>query len=126
MNKVILIGRVGKTPECKKLDFGNVCNFTLATDESYKKDGQKVEKTQWHNINAKLGLADFCEKYVAKGSRVIVEGKISSREYEKDGEKKTFFEVIAQSVTPIDWPEKKEERVIAEGSNVDEIDLLPF
>ena len=109
MNKVTLLGRVGKDPEVKSLDWGKVANFSLATDESYKdKNGDKVEKSEWHYINCKMQLADVVERYVMKGNRVLVDGKIQSREYEKDGVKHKVTEILAQNITIIDWPEKSE------------------
>jgi len=109
MNKVILLGRLGKNPDVRKMEWGSVAGFSLATDESYKdKDGNKVEKTEWHNVTCRGGLADIAERYLQKGNRVLVEGKIQIREYEKDSAKHRAYEIIAHSIEIVDWPEKSE------------------
>ena len=81
MNKVILKGNLGKDPEVKTFDWGKVCKFSLATTESYTKDGQKVTNTEWHNIVFKGAVVDVIEKYVHKGDQILVEGKIVTRTY---------------------------------------------
>ncbi len=133
MNKSIIMGRVGKAPELKTFDWGKVANFTVATDESYKnKEGKKVEVTEWHNVTArniseKLALADIAVKYLEKGKRVLVEGSLRSREYEKDGVKMRFYEIIATHITPIDWPERSVSDQVSEQVPVDApFDDLPF
>jgi len=90
VNKVILIGRLGKDPELKTTASGqNVCSFSLATSESWKdKNGQKQEKTEWHNINAWGKLGEIAGQYLQKGREVYIEGRISTQTWEKDGEKK--------------------------------------
>ena len=88
INKVTLIGRVGKDPIIKHFDNGGaVAEFSLATDDSYKnKQGEKIEQTDWHNIRANGKLVDVIEKYVKKGMEVYVDGKIKYRKYsDKDG-----------------------------------------
>ena len=104
VNKVILIGNVGKDPEIRHLDSGvAVANFTLATSESYNaKNGEKVTNTEWHNIVVWRGLADVVEKYVKKGSKLFLEGKITSRQYEKDGQTKYFTEIVANNMVMLD------------------------
>ncbi len=104
VNKVILIGNVGKDPEIRHLDSGvAVANFTLATSESYNaKNGERVTNTEWHNIVMWRGLADVVEKYVKKGSRLFIEGKITSRQYEKDGQTKYFTEIVANNMVMLD------------------------
>lgn len=105
----MILGRVGKAPELKAFEWGKVANFTVATDEGYKnKAGEKVEQVEWHNVTARLAMADFAVKYLEKGKRVLVEGTLRSREYEKDGAKLRFYEIVATHITPIDWPDKKE------------------
>ena len=87
INKVILVGHLGKDPEVQYLE-GGIClaKFPLATSDSYKdKSGNKVDQTEWHNIVLWRGLAEIAEKYVRKGSLVYLEGKIETRSYEKDG-----------------------------------------
>jgi single-strand DNA-binding protein len=102
VNKVILIGHLGKDPEVRSIEGGKkVANFTLATSESYKdKSGQRVEKTEWHNIAFWGAIADVIEKYLKKGSQIYVEGRISTRSYEdKEGVKKYFTEIVGQNMT---------------------------
>ena len=103
VNKVILIGNVGKDPEVNyiKEDLP-VAKFTLATSETYTKDGQKVTNTEWHNIVVWRGLAKVVENYVKKGSKLYIEGKITNRQYEKDGQTKYFTEIVARELTMLD------------------------
>jgi single-strand DNA-binding protein len=101
VNKVILVGRVGKDPEVRYLDSGiALCKFTLATNEKYKnKNGENVENTEWHNIILWRKLAEIAEKYVKKGDMLYLDGKISTRSYDdKDGIKKFFTEIIAENL----------------------------
>lgn len=98
INKVILVGNVGKDPEIRHLDSGvAVANFPLATSESYiAKNGDKVETTEWHNIVVWRGLADVAEKYVTKGRQLFIEGKIRTRSWDdKDGNKRYTTEIVA-------------------------------
>lgn len=90
LNKVMLIGNVGKDPEVTTLDKGGkVAKFTLATSEKYTdKSGNKTERTDWHNIVAWGPLADLVEKYVTKGKQLYLEGQIRNRSWEQDGIKK--------------------------------------
>ena len=99
VNKVILIGHLGKDPEVQTFEGGRMlAKFTLATTETYKdKTGTKVDKTEWHNISMWGVQADIAQKYLRKGTPIYLEGKISTREYEKDGVKKYFTEIIADS-----------------------------
>jgi len=88
LNKVMLIGNLGKDPESKFLPNGDaVCNFSIACGESWKdkNTGEKVEKTEWINIVAFRKLAEICGKWLTKGSKVYVEGKYQTRKWEKDG-----------------------------------------
>ena len=101
VNKVILIGNVGKDPEVKHLDNGNVLTkFPLATSETYKnKDNEKVTTTEWHNIILFSRLAEVAEKYVKKGDALYLEGRIRTRSYEdKDGNKKYITEILANNM----------------------------
>jgi single-strand DNA-binding protein len=98
INKVILVGNVGKDPEIRHLDSGvAVANFPLATSESYTaKNGDKVTTTEWHNIVLWRGLADVAEKYVTKGRQLYIEGRIKTRSYDdKDGNKRYITEIVA-------------------------------
>jgi len=101
LNKVMLIGNVGKDPEVNNLEKGGkVAKFTLATSEKYTdKSGQKTEKTEWHNIVAWGPLADLVEKYVVKGKQLYVEGQIRNRSWEQDGIKKFATDINITSLT---------------------------
>jgi len=100
VNKVILIGNLGKDPELKSTSGGkSVANFSLATNETWTKDGEKHEKVEWHRIVAWEKLADLAGKYLVKGRQVYVEGKIQTRSYEKDGETKYVTEIVATNIT---------------------------
>ena len=95
-NKVQLIGRFGQDPEIITFDDGNkLAKFSMATDDSYKdKNGDKVERTDWHNIVVKGGLVKIVEEYVTKGKEIAIEGKLTTRSYEtKDGEKRYITEI---------------------------------
>jgi single-strand DNA-binding protein len=101
VNKVILVGHLGKDPEARSLDGGvSVVSFPLATSETFNKDGQKIEQTEWHNIVMWRGLADVAAKYLQKGKLVYIEGKLRTRSFEdKGGVKKYTTEVIAENFT---------------------------
>jgi single-strand DNA-binding protein len=101
INKVILVGNLGKDPEVRHLDGGvTVAKFPLATSETYKKaDGTRVENTEWHNVVMWRGLAESAEKYLRKGSLVYIEGKIKTRNWEDNGVRKYFTEVVADVMT---------------------------
>jgi single-strand DNA-binding protein len=102
INKVILIGNLGKDPEVRTLESGTkVANFSLATSETYKdKDGQKVTQTEWHNIVLWRGLAEVAEKYLKKGNQVFIEGKIRTRSWDdKDGVKRYTTEIQGDNLT---------------------------
>jgi single-strand DNA-binding protein len=101
INKVILIGHLGKDPELRYLEGGvSVTSFPLATSETFNKDGQKVEQTEWHNIVMWRGLADLASKYLSKGKLVYIEGKLRTRSFEdKAGIKKYTTEVVAENFT---------------------------
>lgn len=100
MNRVILIGNVGADPKVKYLDSGDsVAKISLATTESYKnKAGEKVTNTEWHNVVFWRGLAKVVKSYVIKGAQLSVEGKITYRSYEKDGQTKYYTEIVASSM----------------------------
>lgn len=104
LNKVMLIGNVGKDPEVRYLDgaSGNakVATFTLATTERYKdRNGETKENTEWHNIVAWRGLADICEKYVKKGTQVYIEGRIRTRSWDdQSGGKRYTTEIMADNM----------------------------
>ena len=99
-NNVKLIGRLGQDPEVRNLEKDNkVATFSLATGESYTdKDGNKKESTEWHNIVAWRGLAEVVEKYVKKGSQLYIEGRLRTRDYDKDGVKHYATEINADTM----------------------------
>jgi len=100
VNKVILVGNVGRDPEIRHLDKGvAVARFSLATTENYTaKTGEKVSNTEWHNIVAWRGLAEVVEKYVKKGSQLYIEGRLRTNSYEKDGVKHYTTEINADTL----------------------------
>ena len=105
INKVILIGTLGRDPEMRYLPNGNaVCSVSLATDEGYKdrNTGQQVDKTEWHRVEAFGRLAEIIGEYVKKGSKIYVEGKLRTDEYEKDGIKRYSTKIIANEMTMLD------------------------
>ena len=102
VNKVILVGNLGKDPEIRHLDNGiAVANFSLATTESYtNKQGERINQTEWHNIVLWRGLADVAEKYLKKGNSVYIEGKINTRKWEdKEGVTRYSTDIIADKMT---------------------------
>lgn len=107
VNKVILIGNLGADPEVRHLQNGvSVANFRIATSETYKDKttGEKREVTEWHNVVAWRGLADITEKFLRKGSKVYVEGKLRTRKWEKDGIDRYTTEILADEMTLLDRP----------------------
>jgi len=102
VNKVILVGNVGRDPEVRYLERNvAVANFTLATTErgyTMQNGTQVPERTEWHNIVAWRGLAELAEKYIRKGRQLYIEGKIQSRSWEKDGQKRYATEIYAESI----------------------------
>ncbi len=102
VNKVILVGNVGKDPEVRYLDKDvAVANFSIATTEraiTLQNGTQVPERTEWHNIVAWRGLATITEKYIKKGSQIYVEGKLQTRTYEKDGIKRYVTEIYAENI----------------------------
>ena len=101
LNKVILIGRLGRDPETRHMPNGDaVCNFSIATSESWKdQSGQKKERTEWHNITLYRKLAEIAAKYLQNGSLVYLEGKIQSRKYTgKDGIERTAYEIVCSEM----------------------------
>ncbi|MCF7520769.1 single-stranded DNA-binding protein [Neisseria sp. ZJ106] len=98
VNKVILIGRLGRDPEVRYMPNGEaVCNFSVATSETWNdRNGQRQERTEWHNITMYRRLAEIAGQYLKKGSQVYLEGRIQSRKYQgKDGIERTAYDIIA-------------------------------
>jgi len=99
VNKAIIVGRLGADPAAKQVGQQTVVNMSVATTETWMKEGQKQEKTEWHRIVVWGKIADFCAKYLHKGSQVYVEGRIETRSWEdSQGQKKYTTEIIAQMV----------------------------
>lgn len=102
VNKVILLGNLGKDPEIRYLEGGTaVANFTLATSETYKDrtSGERKSITEWHNVVVWRGLAEIAEKYLKKGSQIYIEGKLRSRQWQdKDGNNRYTTEIVADTM----------------------------
>jgi len=149
INKVILIGNLGKDPEVRHLESGvAVCNFSIATGETYKdrNSGEKVTHTEWHNIVLWRGLAEVAEKYLKKGAKVYIEGKLRTRSWQdQEGNTRYTTEILGDNMTmlgkvgegnaippveapPAPVPQKKAEKPLGEEfSNPDnDNDDLPF
>ena len=140
VNKVILVGNLGKDPEVRYLDSGvAVANFTLATTENYKnKEGERVSQTEWHNIVLWRGLAEVAENWLKKGSSIYVEGKIRTRKWEdKEGVTRYTTEILGDNMTMLGGNRSSEEvnssnkeKANQEGDNsnntVSDSDDLPF
>lgn len=143
LNKVILIGRLGKDPETRFMPNGEaVCNFSVATSESWKdRSGQQQERTEWHNVTMYRRLAEIAGQYLKKGSQVYLEGKIQTRKYQgKDGIERTAYDIIANEMkmlgggngsgqqtaqhTPPEQPRRQAPDAPVDGN--DESDEIPF
>ncbi|MEY4604850.1 MAG: hypothetical protein RIT43_2142 [Bacteroidota bacterium] len=109
VNKVILIGNLGKDPEVRHLENGGVvANFPLATSETYtdKSTGEKKEVTDWHDVVLWRGLAEVAEKYLRKGTKIYVEGKLKKRSWQdKEGQTRYQIEVVGDEMTILSRPE---------------------
>lgn len=134
VNKVIIVGRIGKDPEVRHLESGkSVASFSVATSERYKdKNGNKKENTEWFNVVLWSPLSEVAEKYLKKGDQVYIEGKLSTRSYEaKDGGKRYITEVVGRELVMLGGGVKtseleskpKEADVESDG---DDGDSLPF
>ena len=100
INKVMLIGNLGADPEVRYTQNGEaVANFRIATTETWKKDGEKVEQTEWHKIVAFKRLGEICGEYLSKGSKVYIEGRLQTRKWEdRDGNARYTTEVVAREM----------------------------
>ena len=127
VNKVQLLGNIGKDPEVRETKSGNIANLTMATSERYTdKSGQKQEKTEWHNLVVFGKLADVVSKYVKKGDKLYVEGSITTRKWEdKEGNTRYNTEIKVRDLTMLGGTEKRstQPEVVAAG---DDEDSLPF
>ena len=121
INKVILIGNLGKDPEIRHLESGvSVANYPIATSEVYKdrKTGEKVTQTEWHNIVLWRGLAEISEKYLKKGDKVYIEGKLRTRSWQdQEGNNRYTTEVIADNLTMLGKnPDNRQENTTSENT----------
>lgn len=114
VNKVILVGRLGRDPEMRYTAGGTpVCNFSLATNEYFKsKTGERQERTEWHKIVAWTRLAEQCQKLLKKGNLAYIEGRLQTRDWnDRDGNKRTTTEIVAmrmQTLTPKGEPQPEQ------------------
>lgn len=125
VNKVILVGRLGKDPELKYTQGGTpVARFSLATDESWKdQNGEKQQRTEWHNIVAWRKLAEICGQYLSKGKLVYIEGKLQTRSWEdKEGNKRYTTEIVADNMVMLGakGDEARPERSVAAAASSSE------
>lgn len=128
VNKVILVCRLGKDPEVRHTNSGVVvANLNVATSEVYynKNTGEKTEQTEWHNVVLWGKIGEVAEKYLSKGDRVYIEGKLRTRSWEKDGVTKYTTEIIANTLTMLGSKKQSAETVTAEIVEHGEDDL-PF
>jgi single-strand DNA-binding protein len=124
VNKAIIIGRLGGDPDIKYTPSGDaVANFSIATSEEWKdKDtGEKKERTEWHRIVAWRRLGEICGEYLSKGSQVYIEGRIQTRSWEQDGNKKYMTEIVATNVQFLDSKKAK-----SDGPPLPDDDDIPF
>ena len=126
MNKVILVGNVGQEPEVKSVNDRKVASFSLATSDTYKnKQGEKATNTEWHNIVIWGNLCNIVEKYVKKGDRLLLEGKIAYETYEKDNEKKYFTKIVVNELKMLGIKGESSNSQ-SNDSNEDDTDDMPF
>ena len=133
LNKVMLIGNLGKDPELKYTPSGvAVATFSIATSEQWKdQEGNAQEKTEWHNIVAWRKLAEIVGEYLKKGKKVYIEGKLQTRNYEKDGVKRYITEIVADQLIMLDSMGQRSsssgmEESMPAPSNAPKEDDLPF
>ena len=130
VNKVILVGNLGKDPEVKYLENGvAVANFSLATTENYKnREGERVSQTEWHNIVLWRGLAEVAEKYLKKGANIYIEGKIKTRKWEdKEGVTRYSTEILGDNMTMLGGrPSLEDKKETTLDSQENTKDDLPF
>lgn len=124
INKVILIGNLGKDPDVQYLE-GNiaVAKFSLATTETHKdKTGKLISQTEWHNVVLWRGLAELTQKYLHKGSLVYIEGRLRTRSWDdKEGHKRTITEIVADNLTMLD---KRSDNNMSHNSLQESIDKI--
>jgi len=120
LNKVMLIGNLGRDPEVRYLSSGKpVANFSIATTDSWKdKEGKQVEKTEWHKVVAFDKLAEICSEYLSKGKKVYIEGRLQTREWQdQSGQKRYTTEIVAQNMLMLGSKGGPAEATPAEGSS---------
>ena len=135
INRVILVGRLGKDPKTSYLSDGTaVTSFSIATSESWKdkNTGEKKEKTEWTNCQAWRRLAEICDQYLTKGSLVYVEGKLQNRSYDKDGTTRYVTEVVLSTMQMLgskneaNKPQQPAPSPVAEPLPAIDTDSIPF
>ena len=139
LNKAMLIGHLGDEVKMHYFEGGNsIGRFPVATNESYtnKQTGEKITTTEWHNVVVRNKLAEICEKYLSKGDRVYVEGRIKTRQWEQDGIKRYTTEIQALEMNflttkkdlnnPVQTTPSKDTPVQNNGNNEKDSDDLPF
>ncbi len=127
VNKVILVGRLGKDPEVRAFEGGvKKANFTLATSEYRKdKDGNRVEMTEWHNIVCWRNLAENAEKYLVKGKMIYVEGKLRTRSWDDNGSKRYITEIEASTFTMLSSKSDETEQKVANMTSAVSAPVVP-
>ncbi len=120
VNKVILVGNVGKDPEVKYFDNDvSVARFPLATSETFTRNGEKVTQTEWHNITVWRGLAKVAENYIKKGMQLYIEGSLRTRSWEdKDGNKRYTTDIVANNMQMLGKRSDNESMESSANSNV--------
>lgn len=124
INKIILVGRLGKDPEVRYTQDGAmVTTFNLATDENWKdKSGEKFQKTEWHRIVTFGKLAEICGNYLVKGKLVYIEGRIQTRSWDdKDGVKRFTTEIVASDMKMLDAKGKDTQGLPEPGAPIDDV-----
>lgn len=112
LNKVMLIGNLGKDPDLRHLDSGTaIATFPFATSESYRdREGNRIDKTEWHNIVVWRNLAEIAEKILKKGSKTYIEGKLTSRSWtDKEGNRRNITEIVADNIILLERPKRRDE-----------------
>jgi single-strand DNA-binding protein len=125
LNRVQLIGRLGKDPETRFTPTGKkVCQFTVAVDRRWKgAEGEMKEATDWFNIEAWGRMGEICQEYLGKGRLVFLEGRLKTDQYEKDGEKRYFTKVVLQHMQQLERKAGEEEPVVPPAAEDEE---FPF
>jgi single-strand DNA-binding protein len=121
LNKVQLIGRLGKEPEQRNISKDKaVTLFSVAVDNIWKSKGETKKSTDWFNVEAWGKLGDICKKFLQKGQLVYVEGALRTDKYEHEGETKYFTKVIASKMQMLEWKGKEDETVMEEEEGISE------